>query len=115
MKKGNSLVEVIVIIGAMILISLIFISLNKAGSDIPKPRDMKIGVIDALSPTEKMPSSEWTITFEGEFENPRSYSGFHRIYRITHGDGTVIIGVTGVGTVELGSHRAEKQTIRDER
>ncbi len=58
--------------------------------------------------------SKWTIEYEGEFEDSRAYTGWHRIYRLKHADGTELICVTGVG-LERGSHGSGRTTVGDER
>ncbi len=59
----------------------------------------------APPPLPAPPSSgPWQITLEGEFTDALAYGGTHRIFRMTHTDGTVLVGVTGMGTTEIGEH-----------
>lgn len=56
----------------------------------------------------------WTVTLECEFDDSLTYSGHHRIYRIRNKDGTELIGITGIGIQESGSHRSGKVQVEHE-
>jgi len=96
---------------AIVIILVILAVFTDAFKSSPPPPNM------FLIPSVQQPEShqKWTATLEGEFEDSRSYSGFHRIYRLKSADGVEIIGVTGMSVWEPGSHKSGKTTIGDER
>ncbi len=78
----------------------------------PNPLDIPV---QTKTVVEEQKNDLWTVTLEGEFNDDKSYYGVRRIYRLKHKDGTEIVGVTGVGVIEYGSHKAGKTTVQDER